>query len=71
MSFKNIIDKASSEIKTLLENAYSMGFQDGREKGIEEGRATQAILELQGRDRFLASIKESRRDIIPSKTVER
>lgn len=36
------------------------------DKGVEEGRATQAILELQGRDRFIAELKES---ILPAELV--
>ncbi len=29
------------------------------EKGVEEGRSCQAILELQGRDKFLAELKQN------------
>lgn len=37
--------------------AYRRGYDRGFQKGVEEGRATQAILEIKGRERFLANLR--------------
>jgi flagellar biosynthesis/type III secretory pathway protein FliH len=40
------------------EDIYKKGYDAGFEKGLYEGQAKQAILELQGRDRFVATLRE-------------
>lgn len=41
----------------VLAGEYKKGYNEGFEKGLQEGAASQAILELQGRDRFLRIIR--------------
>lgn len=62
----NALERQVSELTTELNQAHQNGYANGKEdglkegfaKGVEEGRATQAILELQGRDRFIAELRE-------------
>ncbi len=46
---KGLMPLQEEEKKKIADEAY--------ERGVEEGRTCQAILELQGRDKFLASVK--------------
>lgn len=44
--------------KEPAEEIYKKGYDAGFEKGLYEGQAKQAILELQGRDKFIATLRE-------------
>lgn len=56
-TIQEIAEQAKYDFKKLLEEAYSLGYQAGRETGIIEGRSAQGIEELRGRDRFIADLK--------------
>jgi hypothetical protein len=44
--------------RLIEQNEKSPLCQEAYEKGVSDGRATQAILELQGRERFLKKLKK-------------
>jgi len=48
------------ELAPLQEEEKKKIADEAFERGVEEGRSCQAILELQGRDKFLASLQEQK-----------
>jgi flagellar biosynthesis/type III secretory pathway protein FliH len=55
--FSNTLTNALSR---EIESAYRKGLTDGYEKGFRDGESKQAILEIRGRDKFLAELKKKR-----------
>ena len=60
MTIKHILDvhgikndKLAEELEAVIDGRCDVAF----ERGVQEGRAAQAIIEVQGREMFLQSIK--------------
>jgi hypothetical protein len=60
MTVQHILDvhgvtntELAEELEAVIDGRCDSAFQ----RGIDEGRAAQAMIELQGRERFLASVK--------------
>ena len=56
--YKQSKEVVNDLIDNIIKGSYAEGFSKGYDKGFEEGAAKQAILELRGRDKFLAELRQ-------------